>query len=178
MRWLAGIVCAVAFCGSAAASNYVCGDTTKLGYYAQGIDPSKVPACTAPWTVSEVPEADISAQDALYATVPPRHLKVVAGLMVEMTPAEKAVVDTPTAAQAARAAFLVEMNTQDICSGVSVADIQAKIATMRSNLQTDIDGITNIATAKTELAGMMNKLTTALEKIAICTVGLRKATNR
>ena len=92
------------------AFNYVCGDTTKLGYYAQTIDPSKVPPCPPPFTVTQLPDDPvvIAQQDALYASVPPRHLKVLDGLMVEMTQAEKDAVDLPAQQQKAACGYRKE----------------------------------------------------------------------
>ena len=73
---------------------------TKLGYYAQGVDPPEIPPCPPPFTVDTagVPEAQIPAQTTLYNTVGPRHLKVMDGLMVEMTQAEKDAVDSASPA--------------------------------------------------------------------------------
>ena len=77
----------------AGAEDFVCGDVTKLNRYTHSVDPTKVPTCPVPFLLSQIPEAQIPAQAQLYASVPARHLKVVAGLMVEMTQAEKDAVD-------------------------------------------------------------------------------------
>lgn len=109
-------------------SNYVCGDTTKLGYYAQGVDPSAIPPCPPPFTVDTagVPEAAIPAQDVLYTTVPPRHLKVVAGLMVEMTQAEKDAVDLPAQQHAAAVAVAnAEIQGNEVCANNTLTEITA-----------------------------------------------------
>ena len=107
-----------------AASTYTCGDTTKLGYYAQGVDSSAIPACPAPFTVSEVPEAAIPAQTALYNTVIHRHLKVVGGLMAEMTQAEKDAVDAPIN-QKKEATDIAnnEIKTNEVCANNTLTEI-------------------------------------------------------
>ena len=131
MRWrYAGMVIMVAMVlwREAAASNYVCGDMTKLGYYAQAIDPSKIPPCLPPFTVDPagVPEAEIPAQDTLYRTVPPRHLKVVDGLMVEMTQAEKDAVDAPLILhQQAVAVAQAEIQGNEVCANNTLQEITA-----------------------------------------------------
>jgi hypothetical protein len=113
----------------AEAGNWVCGDTTKVHRYTQSVDATKVPACPVPFVVSEIPEADIPAQDALAASVPHRHLKVADGpprLMVEMTQAEKDAVDAPAQAQAAaKEVAKSEMQTNQICANNTLPEITA-----------------------------------------------------
>lgn len=158
----------------AMASNFICGDSTRLEKYTQGVDPALVPVCPGPYLLSgPLLEDVIPAQDALFASVNPQYIKVVSGLMVEMTAQEKINVDAPRVAQEAlRAEFTTELRTQDICSSANKALIQAKIATLRNNMRADINNITNINSAVTELLDYTDKLTNALEKLAICAVGV------
>ena len=128
MRWLLALIMTLALCGAAVASNYVCGDATKLGYYAQGVDPSAIPACAPPFHrgTAGVPEAAIPAQTPLYNTVVHRHLKVVAGLMVEMTQAEKDAVDAPIN-QKKEATDIAnnEIKTNEVCANNTLTEITA-----------------------------------------------------
>ena len=110
----------------ATASTYVCGDATKLGYYAQSIDPSQVRPCPPPFAVTEVPEAAIAAQTALYTSVPQKHLKVLDGLMVEMTQAEKDAVDLPAQQHAAAVAVATaEIQGNEVCVNNTLTEITA-----------------------------------------------------
>ena len=98
----------------------------RLGYYAQGIDPSTIPSCVLPLTVAEVPEAQIPSQNQLYAAVPKKHLKVIDGLMVEMTQAEKDAVDLPAQQHAAAVAVATaEIQGNEVCANNTLTEITA-----------------------------------------------------
>ena len=140
MCWFVVLVVTLVFWSTGMASTYVCGDATKLGYYAQAVDPSAIPLCPAPFTVAEVPEADIPAQTALYNTVIHRHLKVVGGLMVEMDAGEKNAVDAPLLAeQAHNAAMQDELMTQEYCSTKTLQQVTTKVTNKLNQINANID---------------------------------------
>ena len=185
MKWyilgLVGLL--VGSCGRAAAEDFVCGNAARpqcaasvgATRYIRSLDPSFV---TDP-TCFMIPEASVVAQRALVESMgtPEKqpngrcHLKVVAGLAVEMTQPEKDVVNA--AIQAVlddQQAYEDAVANNDLCSATLDQLATAK-ASLDSNLTGDIAGITNIATAKTELQDMMTRLTNALEKLMRCIRG-------
>ena len=152
MRVLLSLTILLIAASVAHAGYYICGDTTKLGYYAQGIDPARVPPCAPPFLLSELPdEATIAQQDTLYRTVGPKHLKVLDGLMVEMTQAEKDIVNQPTPEQAAASVARNEMKTNEVCANHTLPEIdaywkgpgskQAQLQTAMGTFQTAINAL-------------------------------------
>ena len=108
------------------AGDRVCGDATKLHRFTPSVDATHVPPCPTPFIVSEIPEAQVVPQRALYASVPPRHLKVIDGLMAEMTQAEKDAVDLPGQQQAAATAVAKqEIATNEVCANHTLPEITA-----------------------------------------------------
>jgi hypothetical protein len=169
MRWLWSLLLLPCL---AAADDFVCGDATHLTRYLPSVDPTTVTdgTCTA------VAEANLPAQRTLLQTIPRRYLKVVNGAAVEMTQGEKDAVDALLATQqAALQAFRDEIATDDLCGAAAMADINTRLTTIRANLQTAIDAITNIATAKTALGQMADTLMQIDQRIARCLLATRRA---
>ena len=130
MRWR--VLCIFMFLstGIASGEDFTCGDTTKLHLYSHAVDPTLVPVCPAPFLLSEIPEAQIPTQRDLYRTHATagtvRHLKVVDGLMVEMTQAEKDAVDLPLQQQAAAVTVAQnEIKTNEVCANNTLQEITA-----------------------------------------------------
>lgn len=180
MRWACGVLllCLVTV---AHAEDFVCGDgvrpqcanTTGATRYIRSVDPSQV---TDP-TCAVIPEAETAVQRQLIETVAASHahgrchLKVVAGLAVEMSQGEKDTVNVAIQAIAdERQAYEDAVTNNDLCSA-TLAELDTAKTALLNNLQGDIDGISNIATAKTELADMMVRLVNALEKLMRCIRG-------
>jgi hypothetical protein len=117
------------------AGDFVCGTdvvsatSPSLHRFTASVDPTRVPPCPAPYTLYGVPETPptlIQDQRDLYASVPHRHLKVVGGLMVEMTQAEQDLVDAPAQAQAAAEAVAKqEVTSNEICANHTLPEITA-----------------------------------------------------
>jgi hypothetical protein len=110
--------------------DFTCGDTTKLHRYSHAVDPTRVEPCPAPYVLAEIPHPQIGAQRSLYnqhahaGTV--RYLKVVEGLMVEKTQAEKDAVDLPLQQQAAaHAVAQQEVQTNEVCANHTLTEITA-----------------------------------------------------
>ena len=134
------------------ASSYHCGDTTRLEWYREAVDPAAVPACPAPYVASKLPDDDpavLAQQSALYASVKPKYLKVVSERMVEMTQAEKDAVDAPAQAKAAATAVANnEMKINEVCANHTLQEITdywkgsgGKQAQLQSLIQTLDDAI-------------------------------------
>jgi hypothetical protein len=166
---------------TAQAEFFVCGDggrpqcagTTGLTRVLPSEDPSRV---TDP-TCAQVPDNQIDAQKTLLQTVAASHangrchLKVVSGLAVEMSAGEKTAVNTAIQAKLdEQQDYSDAVTNNDLCSATLDELTTAKTALL-NNLQGDIDGISNIATAKTELADMMGRLVNAMEKLMRCIRG-------
>lgn len=166
------------------AEDFICHNAGKFLWYQHAVDPTRTRPCPGAATRVRIQPADIPAQRAIGATldsgtyIPEKYRKVVAGLMVEMTPAEKAIEDTPTPQEAARAAFKAEMDVQDICSRGSIQNIRQKFDQLRSDLQVMINNINSVAATRAELANILKEIVDNQEKLAICTVGLRKVVNK
>ena len=169
---------------SVAASDFVCGPgprvpcagTVGLTQYHRSVDPATMadPTCTE---VPPEPPSLTQAQRALIHTVAQSHpygrchLKVVGGLAVEMTQGEKDAVNA--AIQVVlddQQAYEDAVANNDLCSA-TLAEIRTRKDQLDAALAEDIAAITNIATAKTELADMMNRLTGALLKLMECIRG-------
>ena len=116
----------------ALAGDYVCGNTTKLERFSPSVDATKVPPCLAPFVLSPLPddEAILTAQRNLYRTMNQastlHHLKVVDGLMAEMTQAEKDAVDAPIN-QKKEATDIAdnEIKTNEVCANHTLTEITA-----------------------------------------------------
>ena len=154
--------------GLAHAALFVCGDATQF-FSAQFADPATPPACPAPFTRAEVSTGDTPGQQTILSgAIPKRYLKVVGGLVVEKTQGEKDAVDAAlAAAQATQEALETEANDPN-CRNVRLEQLDTFFDTLATNLQGDIDGISNIATAKTELADAFQRVVVVLRKLAKC----------
>lgn len=143
------------------AGYYLCGkadvvvNVPTLFYYRAGIDPSVVPVCPAPYTLTEL-TTNIQAQEALYNTTPNKlHLKVVAGVLTLMTPEEQAIVDAPRIAlQAKRAAAKAEIEGNNICANNTLAEISAYWDARQAELQTAVGPVPAGATKQAIIATM------------------------
>ena len=80
------------------AADFACGDATRLTRYIASADPSTIsdPTCT------KLSEADTPAQRILLQSNLPRYFKILDGLIVMMTQAERDVVDAAVAASVNR----------------------------------------------------------------------------
>jgi hypothetical protein len=132
------------------------------------------PACTP---IPDEPPTLTQEQRDLVATVAASHangrchLKVVGGLAVEMTQPEKDVVNAAIQVQLdEQQAYEDAATNNDLCNA-TLAELGTAKTALMTNLQGDIDGISNIATAKTELTDMMTRLVNALEKLMRCMQG-------
>lgn len=158
----------------AQAAMFICGDPTTFRGHVFA-DASQPPTCPAPYGLSQVPKAETAAQEALIAAFPKYYLKVMGtppdGLVTEKTQAEKDAVDAAILAkQEEQQAYDDAATNNDLCNA-TLDELAAAKNTLASNLQGDIDGISNIATAKTELTDMMTRLVNALDKLMRCIRG-------
>jgi hypothetical protein len=154
-----------------------CADTTGATRYIRSVDPSKVTDPTCVMLDENATPGITASQRALVETVSASHvhgrchLKVEAGILVEMTQPEKDVVNA--AIQAVldeKQAYEDAATNNDLCHA-TLAELDTAKTALMTNLQGDIDGISNIATAKTELTDMMTRLVNALEKLMRCIRG-------
>ena len=101
----------------------------RLEWYAEGLDPARVPTCPPPSAITKLPDDDpvvLAQQAALYQAVPKKYLKVVMERMQEMTQAEKDTVDAPAQARAAATAVATqEMKTNEVCANHTLQQITA-----------------------------------------------------
>lgn len=180
--WLLGLLL---WAPLAHAEDFVCGndvrpqcaDTTGATRYLRSVDPSTVsdPSCTM---LDDNTTPGITAdQRALVTSVAAGHangrchLKVVDGLLVEMDAGEKDTVNAAIQAVLDEQQDYEEaVSNNDLCNA-TLAELDTAKTQLLTNLQGDIDGISNIATAKTELADMMQRLVNALEKLMRCIRG-------
>jgi hypothetical protein len=159
------------------AALFLCGTSTSFTGH-RFLDVSQPPTCPAGDALSVVTDSDIvAAQMAILDNPanPKRYLKMVGtapdALVEVKTTEEKAAVDAALAAQEAeRQEYEDAATNNDLCNATLDELATAKTALV-TNLQGDIDGISNIATAKTELADMMGRLVNALEKLMRCIRG-------
>lgn len=107
--------------------DFPCGDANGLTRYIESVDPSRV---TDP-TCSPVPEANVPAQKALVASFPQKnhlghfkYLKVVGGLAVEKTQAEKDAADAAHAA-----ALAAEEAAKVVNDGATIGRMNVKRTT-------------------------------------------------
>jgi len=155
------------------AGNWNCGDTTKLFLYSVGFDVTTVPACPGPYILSEIPKGPlIGQQNAFYHQMDRKdYIKVVDGLMVEMTQAEKDAVDAALAAAKqpvtdARA----EIQENDLCN-TALTDLTV-IAQKEANLKQNIaDMINNAPTTPDKIQAVIQTeqmIVTHLYQLARC----------
>lgn len=103
--------------------------------------------------------------DPAYIVNPPnlpggsqRYWKCQAGQVVEMTPSEKTTLDAPLVAEQAR-----QQAFTDEISGITGDDLcNAELAVIDTKLDTGINTITDLATAKTFLRVALKKITRCL----------------
>jgi hypothetical protein len=170
MRWLLGLVLLLSVVTVAQAELFICGDTTILHRWTFA-DPTQAPSCPAPYTRHQIAEAQTASQLALIESLPRKYLKVEDSLAVEKSQAEKDAADAALAAkQQERQEYEDAATNNDLCNA-TLAQLETAKDQLATNLQGDIDGISNIATAKTELADMMGRLVNALEKLMRCIRG-------
>jgi hypothetical protein len=165
------------------AGDRVCGNSTDAAgptdgvlSYVESVDNTDLPAgCVA------VPEDDIVTQRALKDTpgFDRRKYRVVSSLMTLKSQSVRDAIDAADAATAAtRAAILAEFTTNEACNVTSLQEAIDKIETQRAAIQTDIDAVTNIATAKTALTSANTRLTAIDKNIAKCLFAIIKVTIR
>jgi hypothetical protein len=174
-RWL--IVLGLLWPCLVGAEDFVCGDATLMTRYLPSMDPSRV----TDGTCTQISKANTPAQRALVQATPPRYLKVVGGLAVEMTQPEKDAVDAASAAQAAvRQLLLDELTTSATCNADTLATVNTRLATRKATLDAQIDGIAaaNLASLKAGLHGVVDDEYLVFQAIARCLTALRKVLNR
>jgi hypothetical protein len=162
--------------GTATAEDFVCGDTTQLQRYSHAVDPTRVPTCPAPFLLSQIPEAAIPAQRALYTNpaIPHRHLKVVEGLMVEMTPEEKQAVDAPLVAEAALVQQAKdELASQEYCSTKTLSQVTTKVTNKTNQIHANVDAITNLQTGKDADRANFDIVMALIDQLARCVLAAR-----
>jgi hypothetical protein len=167
---LGGLACPV-FAG-----DFVCGDATQLQQFTPSSDPTKVPACPAPFLLSEIPEPEIPAQRTLYASLPPRYLKVVDGLMLEMTQEEKDDVDAPHKAEAALVQEAKkEQAEQEYCSIKTLQQVTAKILGHTNQIHAHINAVHDIDSDKEAQHTNFDIVMTILDQLSRCVRATRTA---
>ena len=149
----------------------VCGDADGVReFHPANVGPANIPApdCFV------IPENETTAQVALWDSTPDkRHLAVVGGVLVLKSQAAiDAIATADTAAAAAAAELAAEQVANPVCNATSLQEALAKIQTQKDAMQADIDAITTIATAKTALTTMNNRLTAIDANIVKCVVVL------
>jgi hypothetical protein len=101
------------------------------------------------------------------------HIKVVSGLMVEMTQGEKDAVDAALVAADPHKPYKDDIAANNLCDTATLATVTGRLDTVKAALDTDINAVTNIATAKTALANLNTAYAAAFKKIATCIVDRR-----
>lgn len=158
---------------SAHAEDYACGNSILLTRYIMSVDPSKI----TDGTCTVISKGNTVSQRALVTATPQRYLKVIGGLATEMTVAEKGNVDAAIATLAsARQVFVDEIAQQDICSQVTLADIDTKFTQIAALIQADIDNVTLIsaASSKQAMTTIARELGVVVKKIARCVLSRSK----
>jgi hypothetical protein len=150
----------------------LCGNATTLDHFQLSVDPSQASPCAEPYTQHVVSKAHTAAQRALLTAQPLRYLQVEGGLAVLKSQGERDTIDAALAAEqaaeaAAQAAVVTELE-DPACRVATFAQIATRFDTLRATLQGDLDGISNIATAKTELADAFQRVINIMEKMALC----------
>jgi hypothetical protein len=160
---------------------YVCGDTTQLtqAFY-------RDPSLQRPANCSQVPNNQVDAQVALIQSqtslVPPRldYLKVVSGLAVVKTQAEKDAVDAAIAtAKAAQDALTAERANNIFCNQQDTSAGTSAIAARKTALYAQIDAIPAAspptrATLVAALKGVVDELATISTLTVNCFTGRKQ----
>jgi hypothetical protein len=173
---LLALLLVLSIASPAVADLFICGDASTFRGH-RFADPSTPPTCPPPYALSRVPEDQTAAQQALIDAFAHQkyYLKIVGtapnGLVTEKTPAEKADADAAILAKQQEHQQYEEAATNNDLCNATLDQLAAAKTTLQENLQGDIDGISNIATAKTELADMMTRLVNAMDKLMRCIRG-------
>ena len=171
MGKVVAVIMLLVMCGYAVAEDFACGDVNKLRVYMQSIDPSKVTAldCTV------IAKGNVAQQRGVIANNPQRYLIVENGLVAVMSTAQKNAVDAAIAAkQAVVDQLQAELDGQDICSQVKLEDIDTKFAQVQAVISTDVNAVSNIATAKAAMVTIAQELVTVTRKLARCLAASRQ----
>ena len=151
------------------ADAFACGNETKLHAYHPSVDETKVPACPPAFNVYKIPKDKTDEQNTLVKNAPRKdHLKIVAGLVTTMTPAEQAAVDAPIQLKKDQLAVAnAEIQTNEVCANNTLTDItaywkgpggkQAQLAATITTLDTAIAAVT-AGPAKTALQAARDAL--------------------
>src|SRR5262245_57580604 len=160
--------------GAAHAEDFICSNGTTLIYYKFLVDIEHIPPCEGPAmlvVVPDTPPGTVQQQFLLYDRVPQRHIKVEGGLMVEMTPEEKAIVDAPLLDLQQRIADLrAEGATRPFCGSMSLRDIQNLMKGIRMDLANRAAACANPASCARALDIAFRGLGFIVEDLAICVV--------
>lgn len=165
------VVVSIGSVGIVHAELVVCGDGNGLvRYFRTDISNAVSGNC------SFVSKGNTSSQVSLIQSVGRLdYLKVVGGLVVEKSQAEKDVVNSSNAAIAANnAALLTEINTDNLCNADSLSDINSKLAVAKGNVQAAIDAVSNVATAKAALQQLTDTQFVIDQRVIRCMWALRK----
>lgn len=174
MWYRLAVVLCLAFPALAHAEAIICGNTTQLYYFYASIDPTKVPTCPGPFIKTVLAKNVTASQRTLYDSITRKdYIKVVDGLMVEMSQPEKDAVDAAIIANNPVKPYLDEIAVNNLCDTATLATVVSRIDTIQTSLQADIDAVTNIATAKTALTNMNVAIAGAFKKIAKCIIARR-----
>lgn len=165
------LMCLLALTTLAHAEVVLCGDATALVWFRLSADPTKTPACPAPFSQVVISKANTAGQRAILEGTDQAFLRIVSDLATLKAQGDiDAILAQRAAAAAAQTALQEAVTNNDLCNA-TLAELETRKDQLLTNLQSDIDGISTIATAKTELADMMQRLVGALEKVLRCVRG-------
>lgn len=99
-----------------------------------------------------------------------------ATLLTEAEAARLVDVGQQTSLATGTAAINTELSVNDLCNA-ELVDITSRIDAVKNGLDTEVNGISTLATAKPVLLDINTAYATALKKIARCLVATRKAVN-
>lgn len=157
----------------------ICGDSNKLFYFEPTVDPTRARVCPEPYVKTVLSEQSTAGQITYYDTKVAageiRYIRVLNGLMEDMTQAQKDAVDAPLIAEAEKkASYQNEAVNNDFCNEQVLANIDAKIEQVNQNLNTAINNVTNVATAKTALMDVKNVMISGFKKLTKCVRAVRR----
>lgn len=157
----------------------ICGDSNKLVYFEPTVDPTRARVCPEPYVKTVLSEESTAGQIAYYEgkviAGEVRYIRVLNGLMEDMTQAQKDAVDAPLIAEAERkASYQNEVVNNNFCNEQVLANIDDKIEQVNQNLNTSINNVTNVATAKAALMDVKNTMISGFKKLTKCVRAVRR----
>ena len=106
--------------------------------------------------------------------VPKRYRKVVGGLVVEMSQAEKDIVDAPAlAAQQRRDEVDVEVTNNQVCNAVW-EQVRDRLIAEHDLIDSNIDGLKNIVKVRTFLRQSNNRVWQSIGRLGRCVMAMKE----